>query len=108
LAKSGLTINGSKVRFEIERPKSHPLKKEGKHKRTVHVNNITFEADESEIYDFFSQVGAIESIYRPKQDDGRNTGFAKIMFTTQDEAKSALEKNNKILNGRQISVRPYI
>jgi RNA recognition motif-containing protein len=107
LTESGLSINGSKVRFEMARSKSHPLSREGKIPRTVLVYNITLEAEESEIYDFFSQVGAIDTISVSKKDDGRNTRQAYIIFTTQDEAKAALEKNNQIWKGKKIYVRLY-
>jgi RNA recognition motif-containing protein len=106
LTESGLTINGSKVIFEMDRDPSHPLRNEGKRLRTVVVLNVCYESEESEIYDFFSQVGAIERLDLPKQDDRRNKGFVLIMFSPQDEAKAALEKNNQILKGRIIWVQP--
>lgn len=72
-------------------------------KSTVFVGNITFEANDEELYDFFAhQCGAIEYVRRiPKK------GFAYVCFKAGVPLVRALKLNGKPFQGRPLRIQKW-
>lgn len=71
---------------------------------TAHVGNLSFDANEAEISDFFSQCSVSNvRLVRDKMED-RPKGFGYVEFETVDGLKKALELNNEQLAGRKVRI----
>lgn len=72
----------------------------------IFVGNLSWDTKDDGLKDFFSKFGTVTSAtvitYR---DTGRSKGFGFVEFSTEDEAKKAIEEGNGAeLDGRQINV----
>ena len=72
----------------------------------VYVGNLSFNTTEDVLKDLFSQAGTIESVsIVMDRFSGRSKGFAFVEFSSEEEAKKAIEMfNGKELDGRNIVV----
>lgn len=78
--------------------------------RTVYIQGLPFVCEESEVRDFFAEVGSIESIRLPKwHDSGKLKGYGHIQFSSSEEAEKALELSGSYIKDRFITVdRPMV
>ena len=72
----------------------------------LYVGNLSFEATESDLFELFNGVGAVQNAevvtYRHNQ---RSKGFAFVQMNTVDEAKRAVEElHDKDFLGRKLVV----
>ena len=72
----------------------------------LYVGNLSFEATESDLFELFNGVGAVQNAevvtYRHNQ---RSKGFAFVQMNTVDEAKRAVEElHDKEFLGRKLVV----
>eukprot|EP01116_Phalansterium_solitarium_P018702 TRINITY_DN5050_c0_g1_i1.p2 TRINITY_DN5050_c0_g1~~TRINITY_DN5050_c0_g1_i1.p2 ORF type:complete len:284 (-),score=101.05 TRINITY_DN5050_c0_g1_i1:608-1459(-) len=74
--------------------------------KTVFVSNVSPNATEKTVSDFFSFCGKITKLYL-KQDEGRNTKSAIVQFETESAAKTALLLSNALIVDLPIAVVPY-
>lgn len=74
--------------------------------KTVLVTNVSPNATEKTVSDFFSFCGKITKLYL-KQDEGRPTKTAVVQFETESAAKTALLLSNALIVDLPISVVPY-
>lgn len=75
-------------------------------KNKVFVGSISFNTNQQGLSDYFAQVGNVTSanIIHDKM-TGRSKGFGFVEFSTEEEARAAVEKlNNTELDGRTIFV----
>ena len=71
----------------------------------IYIGNLSYNASEDDLRDFFSQYGNIESCNLIiDRDSGRSKGFAFITFSSDEEGLQALEANGKDLLGRNMNV----
>ncbi len=72
----------------------------------VYVGNLSFSTTENVLKDLFSQAGAVESVsIIMDKFSGRSKGFGFVEFSSEEEAKKAIEMfNGKELEGRNIVV----
>ncbi|EKX73099.1 conserved hypothetical protein [Theileria equi strain WA] len=70
--------------------------------RTIFVRNLSYEATEEELQEYFSKYGSIESCKICKDDKGANRGTAFILFSSKKDADEvlnmeelALERDNE-------------
>ena len=72
----------------------------------LYVGNLSFEATESDLFDLFNGVGAVQNAevvtYKHNQ---RSKGFAFVQMLTVDEAKRAVQElHDKDFLGRKLVV----
>jgi RNA recognition motif-containing protein len=72
----------------------------------LYVGNLSFEATESDLFDLFNGVGAVQNAevvtYKHNQ---RSKGFAFVQMLTVDEAKRAVQElHDKEFLGRKLVV----
>jgi len=72
----------------------------------VQVNNISPNANEKTVSDFFSFCGKIVKLYLNKE-EGKDTYSAVVEFETESAAKTALLLTNALIVDRPISVVSY-
>jgi RNA recognition motif-containing protein len=67
---------------------------------------MSFNTSEAELRDAFGQFGSVTDVYIANdRETGRPRGFAFVTFSTDTEAKLAVEKmNGTDLGGRQLTV----
>ena len=74
--------------------------------KRLYVGNISFKATEEELRDFFSAVGAVESVRMilvPQT--GQPKGFAFVEMANDDDAKKSIASlNGKPFMGRELRV----
>lgn len=75
--------------------------------RSVLVTNISPNANEKTVSDFFSFCGKISKLFL-KKDDGKDTSSAVIQFETESAAKTALLLTNALIVDRPITVTAYL
>jgi len=73
---------------------------------SVQVTNISPNANEKTVSDFFSFCGKIAKLYLDKE-QGKETSQAIVQFETESAAKTALLLTNALIVDRPISVTPY-
>lgn len=78
--------------------------------RTVYIQGLPFTCEESEVRDFFAEVGTIESMRLPKwHDSGKLKGYGHIQFSSAEDAEKALELSGSYIKDRFITVdRPMV
>ena len=76
-------------------------------KQTVFVRGVSFDADDQEFNDFFSDIGPVRQAFLVKSKGGaKHKGFGFVHFALQEDAERATaELNGKELKGRRIQVR---
>jgi len=72
----------------------------------VEVKNISPNANEKTVSDFFSFCGKITKLYLDKE-EGKETSRAVVEFGTESAAKTALLLTNALIVDRPIIVTPY-
>ena len=71
---------------------------------TAHIGNLSFDAAEAEISDFFADCSVSNvRLVRDKMED-RPKGFGYVEFETLDGLKKALDLNNAQLAGRKVRI----
>lgn len=85
---------------------SAPVKRDREH-NTVTARNLPVEVEELEIKKFFRDVGQPVSIHLVRDTAG-DSATATIEFTSHDDVLSAVTRNGKELNGREVRVTPGI
>ena len=72
----------------------------------LYVGNMSFNTTEADLRDAFGQFGSVTDVYIANdRETGRPRGFAFVTFSTDAEAKLAVEKMNGVdLDGRQLTV----
>lgn len=87
---------GYSIREELPLPTKPPY--------TVHLGNMSFDATEGDIQDFFSTCSVTSVRIVEDKMDGKPKGFAYVEFATLDGLKKALEFNGVQFQGRNIRV----
>ncbi|KAG5519387.1 hypothetical protein PMAC_002013 [Pneumocystis sp. 'macacae'] len=74
--------------------------------REIIISNISHESTESDLIDLFSEYGTIESVrlIREKNSE-RHKGFCYMIYSTTEQALSALNANKQELHSNIISVK---
>lgn len=75
-------------------------------KNAVYVTNISPNANEKTVSDFFSFCGKITKLYL-KKEETQQTSSAVVQFATESAAKTALLLTNALIVDRPITVVPY-
>ena len=70
---------------------------------TAFIGNLTFETEESELLQFFSDLSP-SSVRLVKDPTGKPKGFGYVEFPTVDKLKDALARSMTSLEGRAIRV----
>lgn len=70
---------------------------------TAFVGNLSFEATELDISDFFAPLSTT-SVRLVNGHDGRPKGFGYVEFATLDDLKEGLARSNSQMNGRSVRV----
>ncbi len=72
----------------------------------IFVGNLNYETTQTQLQDLLAEAGEIKDVYLPADRiSGRPRGFAFVEFSTEDEAKAAIEKfNDYELGGRKLRV----
>ncbi|MBN1618416.1 RNA-binding protein [Candidatus Dojkabacteria bacterium] len=72
----------------------------------VFVGNLSWNVDDDQLKEFFSQVGTVEeAVVIKDRFKNRSKGFGFVTFSTPEEAQKAIEElNGKELDGRAINV----
>lgn len=76
-------------------------------KRKLFVGNLSWEVDDQQLGEFFSQIGAVEEavVIRDRFKGNRSKGFGFVTFQDADDAAKAIEElNGAVLDGREINV----
>lgn len=70
------------------------------------VGNLSYQTMENDLQDYFSQIGAINSVnLMMDKMTGKSRGFAFIEFANPDDANKAIEQfHNKDFQGRALTV----
>lgn len=70
------------------------------------VGNLSYDVTESDLREFFSQVGPLTAVIIPMdRDTGKPRGFAFIEFSDQAQANEATKRfNDQPLKGRNITI----
>ena len=72
----------------------------------LYVGNVSYRAEEDELFDFFSQFGEVETarIIKDRR-TGRSKGFAFVTYYELESASAALAAHGQELGGRALIVR---
>ena len=72
----------------------------------LYVGNLSFQTQETDLREQFSQFGTVESAtVVSDRDSGRSRGFAFVVMGSDEEAQRAQEAmDGKELDGRQLKV----
>ena len=72
----------------------------------IYVGNLPYRVDESDLRDYFSRFGAIETVKIVRNfRTGRSKGYAFVTYSHPDQASRALAAHGKDLQGRSMVVR---
>lgn len=72
----------------------------------IYVSNLSFNTNDAELNDLFSQFGEVSSAkVIMDRESGRSRGFGFVEMSSEDEGKAAMAGlNNKEVEGRAMSV----
>lgn len=74
--------------------------------KKLYVGNISFQATEADILEFFSECGVVGEVALVRDDEGRMRGFGFVTMRTNAEGEKAIETlDGKDLCGRNVAVR---
>ena len=73
-------------------------------KKTVFLSNLDFAVTEEVIREAMEKSGEVKEVRLVKNAGGKSKGFAYVEFSTDDEAKCALQRDHEKLNGRPMYV----
>ncbi len=102
LAMSGQEIDGRPIHVDVSTPRAPrdaPAARKSNDQQsepssTLFVGNLSFDANEDNVWEFFSEHG-VKSVRLPTdRDTGRPKGFGYIEFESVDGAKAALEASS--------------
>jgi nucleolin len=72
---------------------------------TIFVGGLSFQAEESDVKDFFSEFGEIRTVRIPVHSDtGRKKGLAFVEFVNPQDAAAAVSKDQAEMMGRYLNV----
>ncbi|KAL1921342.1 uncharacterized protein VTP21DRAFT_11058 [Calcarisporiella thermophila] len=97
-------------REDIKRPKvsaSDEVKDKtlfDRENRTIFVNNLEKNVTTTQLKEFFSECGNIQKINIVRDFDGNCKGYAYILFTNQEEANNALNKDGQQMGAQKVGV----
>lgn len=97
----------AKVESSTERKRRMKEKKENPEvqKRTVFLNNISFNATEEQIREYFGKFGTITEVTIVCNNHGKPRGFAYVEFSKEEEAKASMEEDGRVFLGRKLEVK---
>lgn len=72
--------------------------------REVHLGNLPYKVTDTDIKSIFDTPSAVQNVRIPRNMDGKSKGIAFVVFTTKDEAESAVKTSKKELKGRALRV----
>lgn len=74
--------------------------------KKLYVGNLSYDTTEDSLKETFSQAGAVESVFIPKDKfSNRPKGFGFVEFTNDEDATKAIEMfNGKEIDGRTLKV----
>ena len=74
--------------------------------KKLYVGNLPYTANDAELADFFSKVGAVESaVVMIDKMTGRSRGFGFVSMPNDEEAMKAIESLNGVdMGGRKLTV----
>ena len=72
----------------------------------LYVGNLSFNTGENDLHDLFAQFGTVDSCrIITDRDTGRSRGFGFVEFSSDAEARAAIEQmNGKQIDGRALTV----
>jgi uncharacterized membrane protein YgcG len=72
---------------------------------TIFVGGLSFQAEESDVKDFFTEFGEIRTVRIPVHSDtGRKKGLAFVEFVNPQDAAAAVSKDQAEMMGRYLNV----
>lgn len=97
----------AKVESSTERKRRMKEKKENPEvqKRTVFLNNVSFNATEEQIREYFGKFGTITEVTIVCNNHGKPRGFAYVEFSKEEEAKASVEEDGRVFLGRKLEVK---
>ena len=97
----------AKVESSTERKRRMKEKKENPEvqKRTVFLNNVSFNATEEQIREHFGKFGTITEVTIVCNNHGKPRGFAYVEFSKEEEAKASVEEDGRVFLGRKLEVK---
>ena len=97
----------TKVESSTERKRRMKEKKENPEvqKRTVFLNNVSFNATEEQIREHFGKFGTITEVTIVCNNHGKPRGFAYVEFSKEEEAKASVEEDGRVFLGRKLEVK---
>ena len=69
---------------------------------TLFVGNLSWDASENSIRDFFSDCGEIVGVRISLNENGRPKGFCHVEFESVDSAVRAMQKSGEEIDGRAV------
>lgn len=91
-------VKGKQNTYKARKPKPEP-----KHK--LLISNLSSEVNNDQIRELFSEIGELERCGIHWDKLGRSKGTAQVAYTSEDNAKKAIEQlNGKELSGQSIKV----
>ena len=75
-------------------------------KNKVYVGNLSYEATQTDLQDYFGQFGEVTDVkVITDRESGRSKGFAFVQFADDDMAQAAIDgAQNAELKGRKMNV----
>lgn len=80
-----------------------------KDQRTIFIRGISFDANEKDLEDLFSDVGPVKQCFLVRvKDQPKHRGFGFVQYSLPEDAERAVtECNGKRLKGRKLQVRVW-
>ncbi|VDO12895.1 unnamed protein product [Rodentolepis nana] len=75
---------------ESEQFTKKPSNQEQQITRILLVRNVSFQANQDELTEFFKPIGGLLKVRMPKKPSGGHRGFAFVEFASEEQAKSAM------------------
>ncbi|VUZ52036.1 unnamed protein product [Hymenolepis diminuta] len=75
---------------ESEQSTKKQSKPEQQITRILLVRNVSFQANQNELTEFFKPIGGLLKVRMPKKPSGGHRGFAFVEFASEDQARSAM------------------
>ncbi|MCE5330185.1 RNA-binding protein [bacterium] len=73
--------------------------------KRLYVGNLSYNVNDKELNDLFAQVGTVVYAKVITRTDGKSKGFGFVEMSTEEEAKTAIEKyEGFMLNNREMKV----
>ena len=73
--------------------------------KRLYVGNLSYNVNDKELQDLFSQVGTVVYAKVITRTDGKSKGFGFVEMSSEEEAKAAIEKyENFLLYNREMKV----